>query len=441
MVKVLGKINIEPQVPSTGISGQPSQQQQSNIPGLLRQVISPTLTAGETALGKLGDITQLVANVLLPGFEPEPGKPLQVPFSSQGLRKNVREPISKYLGIEQYTIPQYQLEERFNDFIGDTAAFLTGGPKDIRSALKVAGLGNLAGLAAHQFGATPKGEAGVKLGTMLLSSLHGGRSALAQQYENQYKNVQEGIKDLNLPAHKLEKDLADFIKKTKAGGLSSAKKEALEQAQHLGTQIEGAKIPAENIWQFKKDINQALFALKPNDPERKYLEQLIGIAKDNLKPIGSELYGQLASADEIFGSLAESRKLGNFVKKYINPNSIKNNYVKMALKGLSYAVPPAIGGAGYYTGGPVGLGLAGGLGSLGIAVNESVKFINLLNKSPQARKVYGDMLISGLQGNAGVFRKHLAKLDQVANNFDKKHPMEQKSSAQPRRALGKIKVQ
>lgn len=446
MVKVIGNINnipinsnnqqspaqqpVAPDVPEQNISSFSSY-----IAPIARQLISPALTGIESVAGKLGDIAQVAGSAL--GIESEPGKGLSpAPFSSQGLRQYVREPFSKALGIDRWTIPQGELEERYNTTVGDAAA-LWSGNIDAKRALKISGLGNLAGFITHELGYGPGTENKVKLGTMLLSSLHGGRQQLKQQAEQQYQQVEKFIEKKPIISLKpIEKKIGNLWDEVRRGGVTKAKKDAQEQMEKLFTQIEGSDIGAKNLWDFKKDINGEILKLAPADPLRKYYDRLVGIANEGLNEIGAEAAPLLKNADKIYRDLAQSNKLGSFISENLNPNSIQNKYVKMAVKGLTYASPFATGGTSYYLGGPGGLAVAGGLGTAGIALNESTKFLNLLSKSADARKVYSDLVLSGLIGNAEALRKNIAKLDKVAQNFDKKN----KQPSPRQRVIGQIKV-
>jgi len=423
MVKVIGKFN--PQLPQTGFSQpKPQQPQQgdSKLTTAARNVISPALTAGEAIAGGPGDILQAVTNLL--GIESEPGKgTAQVPFSSQGLRKNIREPLSKYFGTERLTLPQGEMEERFNDFVGDFASIFSAN-KDPKKALKVAGLGNLAGFAAHQFGAS-EGEEGIaKAGTMLLSSLHGGRAKLAEDAAQRYKSVETALKDKSITANNTVHDLDGLKSKLSSGGSTPAKKLAEEQVDKLLGQFYGKNhIKAENLWDFKKDMNEILQGLRKGSSEKKYIEQLIGIAKNGLKNVGSDIYNQLSAADEIFGSLAASDKIGSFLNKNIDRVSIKTPYLRSVVKNIG-----GIGTLGtaaklgsYATGLPTA-GILLGAGGVGAAANEGFKFMNLLHRSPIARQTYLDLLADGLKGNAKAAIRNTAKLDKIAADFEEKEP-------------------
>src|SRR5438105_8343625 len=428
MVKILGKL--EPKLPSTGFSQ--TKQQDSNFTDIARNIISPALTAGESVLGAPGNLLQAASNIL--GIEQAPGQPAQVPFSSQGLRKNIREPLSKYFGTERLTLPQGELEERFNDFVGDAASIFSAN-KDPRKALKVAGLGNLAGYMSHQLGATPGEEGIAKVGTMLLSSLHGGRAKLAADADQKYKSVESALKDKSITTKNTVKDLDNLKSKLSSGGSTPANKLAEEQVDKLLGQFYGNnEIKAENLWDFKKDMNKILQGLRKNSPEKKYIEQLVGIAKNGLKEVGPNIYGQLSAADEIFGSLAASDKIGSFIKKKLNIDTIKTPYIRTALTNLTSI--GSLGGAAkfgsYLTGIPTS-GILLGAGVAGALANEGFKFMNLLQRSPIARETYINLLMDGLSGSSQAALRNILKLDKIASNFEEKQPAQNRV-----RIIGKI---
>lgn len=434
MVKVIGKFN--PKLPSTGFSESPKGD--SYLTTAARNVISPALTAAESIAGIPGDILQSAGNISagiagLTGNQLEPTTPTEIPFSSQGLRKNVREPLSKYFGTERLTLPQGELEERFNDFVGDFASLFVGN-KDPRKALKIAGLGNVAGFAAHGLGASPGEEGLAKVGGMILSSLHGGRAKLAEDASQRYKQVQENIKEKNIKIPGTVKKLDELNRKVTSGGSTAAKKAAKEQIDTLMPQFFGDnEINAENLWDFKKDINETISRLRKNDPERKYLEQLVGIADDGLKAVGSE-YKNLKSADEIFGSLAASDKIGSFLNKNLDAANIKTPYLRTAIKNIGgISTAGGISKLGSLATGLPTAGITAGIGGAGILANEGFKFMNLLQRSPIARETYFNMLMDGLKGNSLAASRNIAKLDKIASKFEENQPPQQRV-----RVIGKL---
>lgn len=98
--------------------------------------------------------------------------------TSETVQEYITKPISKHvLGEEEYIEPKGSVEKLGDSIVSDLAPMLVG-KIPFTKALTAAGLGNIAKWAAGQAGVTEPKQEGIKLGTMLFTSLLGGPVSL-----------------------------------------------------------------------------------------------------------------------------------------------------------------------------------------------------------------------------------------------------------------------
>lgn len=383
--------------------------------------------AAEYALGAPGELANLGLSglnyLIQKGTGQESPLPSKVPFlpTVAEAREKITEPIAEILTGQkgsEYLKAEGPIEEGIQEVLGaGLAGALSGGGSFLRSigALTV---GKLGGEAAKFFGGSPTTQALTNLGASTVASLYGGRGQVAntmnKHYDTARKAIPEGTKvnisNLRKTVNKAAKDLQgrdfkgkDFIK---------ARVEAAEGLLQGKEPVEITK-----LMDLKKDLNSWYGSAYGENKKR--LGELITSIKQPIEDYAKknpDFGTNWKTAEQTFGALAESGKIGEFFNKYTKLKSLpKSPLVSAALSTI---------GSG------IGYGLAKGaisvpnlqvaavpLGSALIA-RELNKFFSLLSKSPQAQQVYGKMLKSAAAGNVVQATKNINQLDKVVSKSD-----------------------
>lgn len=325
--------------------------------------------AAESIVGLPGDIAQAVLGLgsaatgnAIPSYpEVQKALPVSLPTSNQ-----VRQGTQALTG--QALEPQGEGEAIYDDIIGDLATFLIPikGKIPFKSAITKALGGNAASWFTKQLGGGEGAQAGAKLGFTVLSGLSGGRKALTQKMGTSFERAQDATKG------------------------NTGITQALHAESALGQQIRNPQTTIESLPHLE-------------ELHKNVTKMLTDYGKTNKE------FGQNFSAyKDIENGLNQSSTVGKFLQEKVNlKNLFKNPYSKSMFLHYFNAIPTAIGTA-----------------AAGYGARESVKAIDFLRHSAQARKYYGDTIIASLKGNAPLAARSLAKIDAVADKYEKKHPFD-----------------
>jgi hypothetical protein len=361
--------------------------------------------AGEAALGLPGDIASTGLSLL--------NKAVNVPHleTIQGVlptSSNIKENVTKRLTGE-YLEPQTKGEELYDDIVSDIASLMLpiGGKIPFKRAIGTALGGNLAGFLTKKITGSEIAGEGVKIGTMLLGSSAGGRRALTKQMKKSYPVSEALAKGEKLNIEGVPRKLKEFkrelrlapedVQKHLAPEVASIEKEISRGQVSLGT---GVKL--------KKKINSA-YENAPKGSDH-YLNELNGIMKSSIKK-GSKIYPEFmkefTKADDIATGLKRASEATQFLNKYINKSTIGSPLVL----GLLFHVFKPLSNTA--------IGVGSGLLGSAIAGRELFRTLDFLKNSKEAQKYYAKIMKNALIGNAATLAKDVAKLDYLANKYEK----------------------
>jgi len=397
------------------------QQSTSLAQDLLRHGTRVTARFAESFAGLPGDVVQLFDSLMNLGingltgtlakeqtekFREEYAKKLPsgvdsykykefIPTSSK-IREYITTPVVESLAGKGYLEPRDNIEQLGDDIIGDIAAFMfpIGGKISFKNALKTAGFGNIAKLAAKEIGVPEAGQEGIKLGTMIAVNLAGPRKfkdIADKLYGDARKALPEGA---TINEASVRPVMAILEKLEERGDLPASWSDKM---MYFKTLSEREKIPVADIWDLSKDINNAFYKEKmPAGFARMFpkLKEGINSALQSYGKVNPRFYNSLVDANDIFSALQKGNIITQTLERAITPEKIG-----LATAGLLF---------GKYS--PITLGLSVG-GSL--AGQKLFKTLDVLKKSRAARKYFYQTIQSAAKKNLRQTGMLAQKLDQA----------------------------
>jgi hypothetical protein len=314
---------------------------------------------------------------------------------------------------------QTQGEKDWDEVIKDAAALLFSNKIPTKSmigrALGKSALGNIAKWGAEKFtGSTLAGE-GAKFGTMLLAGTSGGRKELSniekQSYDKGWASVPPQAK------FDVKPEMKKFKEAKKSISLSDRPdKEFLENRLDAMIKL-GDNPEIKKFHGIKKDWNKWLRDPKIDDETRNKLKTYIGEANSGIARYGAknpEFFNNYKIGEEIHGAMQSQ----NRVSKFINNNSLLKNIAHNPLtNALIYG---SVGKAAHSVSYPKIAAVGAGI----LTAREVSRAMQLISKSPIAKRHYSKLLKASLAGNINVAARHLKKLDESFDNLDKNNPDE-----------------
>lgn len=452
-------INDDVDAPDSGIipGKLPQAGKQISEPGVLDTIgrgivrtgaraleVAPLLAGG--ALGLVPQAAQLAANAL--GIEQEPGVPAQVPFTPQWIGQQVTEPI-----LGESSKPQSPNESLFDEITGTTFALLSGKPlasigqaplKSLATAFGKASTAELAKLGTETVSGSPfLGEA-VKLGTLIGSSLAGGREILEKERVNLYNTADNIVPQTAIITAPKEIERIDKIINTiersdrkdksfildRLGAIKNivekptpSTTEATGILNEFGKPISrtvkgtpGGAINVKELLEIKRNLNDYIYNGSLSKSTRNVLESAAESIKDIIDRYGlknPEFYEAFKKADELHGALNATNYLSNAIgsSPILSSEVAKNPILKgflmhgvgglAAKEALSRLPAAAVAGGGLY------------------GAYNGAKMAALLAKSPHARKAYTNLFNEAFAGNTKAMLKDV----KVLNKELKKQPV------------------
>jgi len=195
--------------------------------------------------------------------------------------------------------------------------------KNVFKAAAAKGTGKVAEL----YGASPKAKAVTEIGTLFLMGQLGKRAPDAYVKE-QYEQVKKKIPQQTMVnTTGLANDLGNIEQEFSKGLTTGTKTEVLKPLSELKAKASGGAMPAEELFQSYRDINEHMNAKNLFDTfsksDRDLLKYRYGILKDELKkPILSlksqypEAIDQWLNANEAKSILMQSEGIKNFLKSH-----------------------------------------------------------------------------------------------------------------------------
>jgi len=407
-----------------------SSQQPESMAGTIGRGAARTVArAGESILGLPSDIASGVLGLGggLVGADVS-GIQKYLP-TSQNIRKYGTETITG-----QALKPQGGTEEFLDSIVGDAATLLVPGfggvaglakgaglkalsagskaaaAKTIGKAFGRAALGNVAGLAAEEISGSPLLGGVARVGTMMLANTAGGRKALT----GQMKGLYEESEMLRSAASKagaipLRTKVGHIVKKYTDSAFPDAKK-VTAALTPIQTAIDSTgKADVNKLIGLKQGLRQQLLKNEFTPQGAKEVRSAMGLINETLNKSGKgkKWYTAYRDADEIYNALEGSNYIRDFMNKHpFLQSSYKNPIVGHLLAGAAIAHPVIAGGV-----------VTGALG-----IREGAKMVQLILKSPIARRYYKDALKAAFNNDAATFAKHAAKLDTEVSKFQQDNP-------------------
>lgn len=386
--------------------------------------------------------------------------------TSEEVRTNVTKPLTG-----EYLEPKTYGEKKFDDVIDLTTGLLLGGPKKLlegglkgaaKHIAKQAGKAVVAeglGTLGEELTGSPKLGAGLRVGTLLATSLFGGHGKIQELKEDSYAKagklatenklagkgtpIENALKQAQQTAKKADLTAADkselesifgYIKenlpspKSKGTGAEAVKsaKKALEEQYRLAAE-KGKSVPKVTLKDLVKEqivpgqlqTTQAMEMLKRvnaryplvSDQAKPALSNLNASLNNFIRDTGKKVK-DFVPAFETGQEIARAEKAVPKILQTINENVNFKNAVKQ-IKPLSYLM----GSIGHVFGRQAAANLVGGLGGV-LAGKELANMAYLLNNSPQAFNAWKDFVLAGAKNNTPAMLKAFKNLDREAHKYN-----------------------
>ena len=323
--------------------------------------------------------------------------------------EDIRENVTKFIFGEKLE-PKNEWERKSDDLVSDFAALALPLPgsqlKVIKPALLALG-GNLASELSEHMGGSKNQQTLAKLGTILAGSMINPKAAEGLKSELYKKAAQSLPDDATVASRNLKNSVEDLKRNIKKGGISDADKPALKEISKIEKLIHGEQIGVDVLQEIKKKINVARGSIykqlegnKSGIKTAKFrLDQVAKSVDNSLKEYGKqnpEWQTYYRQGNEVHGAIEQSKlarnKITNVLRK-LGPHSV------LAILGIGHAGgAPALAGTAAATG--VGAGIVGGGEIAARAL-----------KSPTLRKLYFDLIKSGLKDDVVAIRENAKKLE------------------------------
>lgn len=389
-------------------SKEPEQESQGG--SALRNVARSTARATESVLGLPGDIASGVLGLTNLGISKLTGSQSPLPSSlpiptSETVKEYVTKPIEKKLLPEGYLEPKGEYEELSDAFVGDVASLLvplkTKIPfqKSLLKAGAIAGAGNLASFGAKKLGVGEKGQAGVKIGTMLATSLIGPKSVknyMNGLYDNAENLVAEKAK---VSAEAIKPNLKKLNKILDLGIMTPTKEKVAKAVSGIESKISRGKIAVKEAIELKRNINELAYS-----KEAKGIEKLLPTLTEDLnKTIAKygvknpEFFSNWTQAEDIYKGLNTHSKTSKFLQKAFSNEKLIGTGATAVLTGanLPFTAKALLGG---------------------LTAKESLKFAESLKNSSAIRNYYLKTINAAAKENLPLSLKYIGKLNSELDN-------------------------
>lgn len=323
-------------------------------------------------------------------------------------QEEVREKITSYLP-EQYRKPQGEQEQLLADIAADVGSLLfpLGAPTKATRALKIAGLGNIGKFLTKKVGGSEALQEGVKIGTMLFTSL-GLQDSLKNRAAQMYKQVDELLPESKSINFKPIRETMDEIYNefSGIGNVKVPSKQAINEILgSLESVAPGNQANIKDLISFKQDLNESLSQAFKYPRARPYINKITKSINETLKnnpEVPEEISTLLKNADEIWSGMSSANSALDYIK---NTPKIGGKLGGKVATLLGFITSPArtvkVLGAG-------GVALGGALGG----ANAFYILKNLFTK-PAIRNEYTKMMAGALKESAPSVIKHANKLEKL----------------------------
>lgn len=419
------------------------------LPKVGRNLLRTNVDIVSSLLGTPGDITRLGGTLLQPlmnlgkglesataqglesltGFEfrpPEQVGPSILPTMEEGVERatqflpatsQVKEKITQI--APEYFTPKTPGEEATSEFVQDLTSFLHPlfgpiGKAQAAKSLVTAGLGNLAKWGAKEIKLPEGYQEGVKVGTMLMSSLGLNKPNIGKKISEWYQKTAKLLpKGVGIEATNLKGTMKNVLEEfgPELGDASNPGRIYVDKkVANLQNAINESKntIPVEQAQAFVKDFNSEYRAGTVPHNAKAPMGQLIEGLKDTVMKIKDE-----------YPEFTEAYERGSEMLRTMNTTGRVSDFIKRVADGLKELRTP----------------IAVATGGTGLAVVEGVraskpivKFIENLNRSKGIRSAYLDMVKNAAKENATATARSIERLNKEYIKAEKQEQKPRKNN-------------
>lgn len=371
----------------------------------------------ETLLGLPGDVGRLLQTGVAQvergagkirekiGLEPLP----------TGIRKpgvpgpqEIRELSEKIFG-EKVT-PQTAAESFIDEIVSDAAALAipVKGKIPFVRAIGTALAGNLVSEGAEKAGFGEKGKTAAKLGTFFFSGLTG-RGNLKKYWKKQYKLADKAIPEgATVEVFKMDRKLDNLERELRKGVSTPSKEFVLSPLKNIQKKLTTGEIPADELIQFKKDINELrgkLYTDLTGKQSIRYaqgkINDLKGIVDEEIAQYGKtnpKFLKSYKNAEEAYSGFHQSQRVGNWISSVIPFGKLGKTKILI----LEAIFKPATLKATIPAAGALKAG----------------ELVTRMLKNPTTRRFYGNLVKDAVNENKAGFIKNLRSLEKEVKKSD-----------------------
>lgn len=390
-------------------------QDASGLPTGVRLGGQMLARAGETALGAPGGILSILPDIghyikpdIIPSYEQAQEK-FPLPLTPEQFHK----------GTQYFTgnklEPQNELEANAGEFVSDLTGFMLPGGFALKTAAKLAGVGQLIKLGVEKIGNPTLGTLG-KVGYHLIASMPNGIKELTEIKKENYvqaiENLPQEAKQDATQLKVLIKDMfARFNKSKIVTETNEFLKSALEPVKDRFKHVFKRNINIEDAIADKQRLNALLQEKTTPEEAKNTIRKVVNTYNNVIEDYGKTrpaFYEPWQKAEDINGGISAAEKVNEFLSQNMFTKFLTSQVAQVIVLGHAYRQH---GIGGLIKAGASELGAISGLkkGTAGYL---------LLKNSKEARTYYRNALKAAAVKNVATTTKNLRNLNEVAEDFN-----------------------
>jgi len=368
---------------------------------LPRQIITAGSQGLDYLLGALGAPKEITGR---PEFQKGP----EFLPSYPELKETIGKTAAKHLPEGALRSPETRPEKAFDEFVHTVTSLVTpfpGGALNLAKAAKISAFGQGAKEFSKLLGASDETANFVKLGAMIPASIYGTREEGIKLSKQHYKTAEKAIKDIDVPSAPVKNIIDPIYNKVaeSAGPGMEATEKILKPIITRLSKEGTTTIPVQKLWDYKKDMNAWLSKYNTPKEARPYIKLVSGKLDGILEDYGKtnpEFLQSYNIADQLHGAFANKSILKQFTEAHPAVSSVISHPLT---KFLFYGPKKAIAIGGAILSAPVA----------------AYKVASIMNKSPEARKLYIDAINNALKQDVKAYVSDVGKLDKILGKEEK----------------------
>ena len=291
------------------------------------------------------------------------------------------------------------------------AGKLTAGKAALKGVQATAGA--LAGKVAENMGFGKTGQAVANTVTSFLTGLTGTKLDLAKQMRNSFDQAEKlsiGKVVDNAVSNKLINKIGKVKKDVEqytgiAKNFAEDRLKGISQWLPVETPFSDNKLPLPRLMSAVKELNE--FYETAKGPERQWLHKITQPIRDALDDYGKtgaspDWAKNYFQSQDIFQGFSQASKAGEFMRKHVSSESLKNPLLKGILFASPFVhkIPHAIGGI-----------------TAALSAKEAVKVIDFMAHSKIGARAYKSMIVSAMNHNTHEFNKNFKAFDNALSKY------------------------